>query len=346
MTFSEYDHFCEQTGQEKPEDSAWGRGDRPVIHVNHQDALDYCIWLSEVTGRQYQLPSEAQWEYACRAGSKTPYSFGQYLTKKQANFGSHQGQTSRVGSFPSNDWGICEMHGNIWEWCKDHWHANYQEASADENVRPLSDDRNHVLRGGSWATDARLVRSASRDFSNPEYSSGAIGFRCALFMADLSEKQDQSRFSPCSGDHMNQFYSCFISYSSKDQEFADRLHADLQNKGVRCWFAPHDLPIGRKILDGLDEAIRLRDKVLLILSSGAIASDWVEDEVTTAFEEERRRKEEILLPVRLDDAVIETSEPWANKLRARNIGDFTCWKDHDAYKVTFERVLSELKADC
>ena len=73
-----------------------------------------------------------------------------------------------------------------------------------------------------------------------------------------------------------QFYSCFISYSSKDQEFADRLHADLQNKGVRCWFAPHDMPIGAKIIDAIDEAIRLRDKVLLILSEHSVSSDWVE----------------------------------------------------------------------
>src|SRR5262249_4673260 len=77
-----------------------------------------------------------------------------------------------------------------------------------------------------------------------------------------------------------QLYSCFISYSSKDQAFAERLHADLQNKGVRCWFAPHDLPIGAKILDAIDEAIRLRDKLLLILSKNSIASDWLEDELT------------------------------------------------------------------
>ena len=140
-----------------------------------------------------------------------------------------------------------------------------------------------------------------------------------------------------------QFYSCFISYSSKDQEFADRLHADLQNHGVRCWFAPHDLPIGEKIWDGIDEAIRTRDKVLLILSAGAIESDWVEDEVTTAFAEERRRKQLVLFPVRLDDLVIDSDEPWAGKLRDnRNIGDFTQWKDHDAYWATFERVLRDL----
>src|SRR5215207_8454134 len=129
-----------------------------------------------------------------------------------------------------------------------------------------------------------------------------------------------------------QFYSCFISYSTNDQEFAERLHADLQNKGVRCWFAPHDMPIGAKIIDALDEAIRLRDKVLLILSEGAIASDWVEGEVTRALDEERTRKQMILFPVRIDETVMQTPKPWTRLLRGqRNIGDFTRWKDHDSY---------------
>ena len=140
-----------------------------------------------------------------------------------------------------------------------------------------------------------------------------------------------------------QFYSCFISYSSKDQDFAERLHADLQNKGVRCWFAPHDLPWGAKTWDTIDEAIRLRDKVLLILSKKAIASDWVEDEVTKAYAEERRRKQIVLFPVRLDNTVMKTDEPWASKLRdQRNIGDFTHWKDHDAYSKSFERLMRDL----
>jgi uncharacterized protein YjbI with pentapeptide repeats len=141
-----------------------------------------------------------------------------------------------------------------------------------------------------------------------------------------------------------QYYSCFISYSSRDQEFAERIHADLQNNGVRCWFAPHDLSIGTKILDGLDAAIRVHDKVLLILSEHSIGSDWVEDEVKTAFEEERKREQTVLFPIRLDDAVIETKEAWAGLLRRdRNIGDFRNWKDHDGYKRTFERVLCDLK---
>jgi hypothetical protein len=140
-----------------------------------------------------------------------------------------------------------------------------------------------------------------------------------------------------------QRYSCFISHSSKDQAFAERLHADLQNKGVRCWYAPHDMPIGAKIIDAIDEAIRLRDKVLLILSEGAIASDWVEGEVTRALDEERTRKQIVLFPVRVDDGVMETSESWARLLRGqRNIGDFTRWKDHDSYQTSLERLLRDL----
>jgi uncharacterized protein YjbI with pentapeptide repeats len=142
-----------------------------------------------------------------------------------------------------------------------------------------------------------------------------------------------------------QYYSCFISYSSLDDDFARRIHADLQSKGVRCWFAPHDLPIGGKILDEIDAAIRLRDKVVLILSEHSIGSDWVEDEVKTAYEEERRRKQTMLFPIRLDDTVMETTEAWAAKLRAdRNIGDFRQWKDHDRYREVFERVLRDLAA--
>jgi uncharacterized protein YjbI with pentapeptide repeats len=139
-----------------------------------------------------------------------------------------------------------------------------------------------------------------------------------------------------------QHYSCFISYSAKNQTFAKRLHADLQNKGVRCWFAPHDLRIGEKILDEIDAAIRLRDKVVLILSEHSIKSDWVGDEVTAGFEEERKRGQTVLFPVRLDDAVMDTKEAWAAKLRARLIGDFQNWKDHDAYKESFACVLRDL----
>jgi uncharacterized protein YjbI with pentapeptide repeats len=142
-----------------------------------------------------------------------------------------------------------------------------------------------------------------------------------------------------------QFYSCFISYSTKDLAFADRLHADLQNKGVRCWFAPHDLPIGAKTWDAIDEAICLRDKLLLILSKASIASEWVEDEVNKAYAEERSRKETVLFPIRIDNAVISTGEPWAVKLRdQRNIGDFRQWKKPAEYQKSLDLLLRDLKA--
>ena len=143
-----------------------------------------------------------------------------------------------------------------------------------------------------------------------------------------------------------QLYSCFISYSAKDEAFVRRLHADLQDKGVRCWFAPEDMKIGAKILDTLDQAIRLRDKILLVLSEASIASDWVEDEVTKGFAEERQRSVTVLFPVRIDDAVFTTNEAWALKLRDnRNIGDFRNWKDHDAYQKTLARLLRDLRVE-
>ncbi len=151
-------------------------------------------------------------------------------------------------------------------------------------------------------------------------------------------------FLPSLSNQAVQFYSCFISYSAKDEEFAFRLHADLQATGVRCWFAPHDLPIGARIFDEIDASIRLRDKMLLILSDQSIKSDWVENEVTMAFEEERKRGQTVLFPLRIDDAIMEvTSEPWAAKLRAdRHIGDFRHWKAYDAYKKSLERLLRDL----
>lgn len=151
-------------------------------------------------------------------------------------------------------------------------------------------------------------------------------------------------YLPSLRDNPIQFYSCFISYSTKDQIFADRLYGDLQKKGVRCWFAPHDLPIGAKTWDVIDEAIRLRDKVLLVLSQAAIDSDWVEDEVNKAYAEERDRKKTVLFPIRIDDSVMTTKEPWARKLRdQRNIGDFLRWSDPPDYVISFDRVLRDLK---
>lgn len=140
-----------------------------------------------------------------------------------------------------------------------------------------------------------------------------------------------------------EYYSCFISYSSRDHDFAERLHADLQSKAVRCWFAPEDMRIGDRIRPRIDEAIRLHDKLLLVLSENSIDSDWVETEVEAAFEKERQRKSTVLFPIRLDDEVMETPRAWAADIRrTRHIGDFRRWKDHDAYQESFDRLLRDL----
>lgn len=143
-----------------------------------------------------------------------------------------------------------------------------------------------------------------------------------------------------------QFYACFISYSNKDQKFADRLYADLQSKGVRCWLATEDLKIGDRIRTGIDEAIRLHEKLLLVLSKHSIASDWVEQEVETALARERKEKRTVLFPIRLDDAVMKVEGGWPALVRnTRNIGDFRKWKSHDSYQKAFDRLLRDLKAE-
>ena len=141
------------------------------------------------------------------------------------------------------------------------------------------------------------------------------------------------------------YYSCFISYSSKDQSFAERLHADLQSKGVRCWFAPEDMDIGDKIRPRIEESIHQYDKLLLILSEHSIASHWVAYEVERALNKEPQGKPNVLYPIRVDDAVMESKASWADDIKStRHIGDFTNWKNHDDYQKAFNRLLRALKA--
>jgi len=141
-----------------------------------------------------------------------------------------------------------------------------------------------------------------------------------------------------------EFYSCFISYSSKDDDFAQRLHADLRQKGVRCWFAREDLKIGDKFRTRIDESIRVYDELMVVLSENSIRSPWVEEEVEAALEKEHKQNKLVLFPIRLDDAVMETDQAWAASLRrTRHLGDFRAWKDHDQYQKSFERLLRDLK---
>ena len=150
-----------------------------------------------------------------------------------------------------------------------------------------------------------------------------------------------------------EFYSCFISYSTKDQKFAERLHADLQAKGVRCWFAPEEMKGGRKLHEQIDEAIRLHDKLLLILSEHSMNSNWVKTEIANAREREKREGKQLLFPITL--VPFEAIKRWksfdadigidsAREIREYFIPDFSNWKDHDSYQTAFQRLVKDLKA--
>jgi len=142
-----------------------------------------------------------------------------------------------------------------------------------------------------------------------------------------------------------EFYSCFISYSSKDTLFATELHNQLRIQGVRCWKDSEDLKIGDKFQEEIEKAIRLHDKLLVILSENSVNSTWVEREVQAAFEKERKHQSTVLFPVRLDDAVMDAEQAWAADIRrTRHIGDFRKWKDHDSFRASLDRLLRDLKS--
>ena len=142
-----------------------------------------------------------------------------------------------------------------------------------------------------------------------------------------------------------QFHSVFISYSHKDEAFAERLHNGLQGKGVRCWYAPHDLPIGARIRPAIDSSIQVYDKLLLVLSEHSVNSQWVEQEVETALRREREQDATVLFPVRLDDAAFSVKAGWPALItNTRHIGDFRKWKEHDMFEATFGRLIRDLRA--
>ena len=172
-------------GGYRPHDDGWGRGDRPVIHVNWQDAQAYVDWLSRKTGQRYRLLSESEWEYAARAGTTTPYSNNpdepRLPRKTQAQYGSLQ--TLEVGSFAANSWGLHDVHGNVWEWVQDCWSENYDEAPADGSAREHGDCDGRVLRGGSWGSRIWSLRSSRRMRRTVADRSNLIGFRVARSLA-------------------------------------------------------------------------------------------------------------------------------------------------------------------
>ncbi len=149
---------------------------RPVENISWDDVVKFCQQLSEKTGKEYRLPSEAEWEYACRAGTTTPFYFGETITTDLANYDGNS--TTDVGSFPPNAFGLYDMHGNVWEWCADAWHDNYEGAPSDGSIWEKEKGQ-PVVRGGSWFLEARSVRAAYRGRNSHGYRSYNVGFRLA-----------------------------------------------------------------------------------------------------------------------------------------------------------------------
>jgi formylglycine-generating enzyme required for sulfatase activity len=187
----------------KPDPSGFKGASHPVEIVSWHDAVECCARLSKETGHDYRLPTEAEWEYACRAGTTSPVHFGETITTGLANYrrtdwehgdttypgnygdepkGIYREQTTDVGSFPPNAFGLYDMHGNVWEWCLDHWHKNYGgflgKAPSDGSAWIKDgDSTRRLLRGGSWCIDPRVCRSANRFRNEPDGRNNNIGFR-------------------------------------------------------------------------------------------------------------------------------------------------------------------------
>jgi len=170
------------------------KGDnRPVENVSWDDAVEFCKKLSEMTGKNYRLPTEAEWEYVCRAGTTTPFYFGDTITTDLVNYdgnypygaapkGVYRKQTTDVGSFPPNAFGIYDMHGNVWEWCVDGM-RDYNKTAQTDPIGPQEDGGSGVVRGGSWLNFARIARAAFRYYYVPGLSNSNQGFGCARVQA-------------------------------------------------------------------------------------------------------------------------------------------------------------------
>jgi formylglycine-generating enzyme required for sulfatase activity len=197
VTVGQWRQFARATGWLTQSDTDWQdpgfaqNDEHPVVGISWHDAQLYLRWLGEMSGQVYRLPSEAEWEYACRAGTKTAFSYGDTITSAQANYdgnfvynggprGSFIGGTTPVGKYPANPWGLFDMHGNVWEWVQDVVHDTYDGAPADGRAWETGGDPGRrVLRGGSWLYNPRYLRSALRNGFSAVFSNDIVGFRVA-----------------------------------------------------------------------------------------------------------------------------------------------------------------------
>lgn len=186
VTFDQYDYFCDDTGRAEPESMAVGRGKHPVINISWEDANAFCAWLSgKTTGKTFSLPTEAQWEKAARGTEKFKYPWGNDSpTCDLANYNNCIGTaTAEVGSYPDggSPYGVFDMAGNVWEWCKDWYDGNYYNISGHNDPQGPVSGTSRVVRGGCYSSNANNIRTAERSNHDPQRSFQYIGFRICRY---------------------------------------------------------------------------------------------------------------------------------------------------------------------
>lgn len=190
ITFQQYDRFCRVTGRPSPDDSGWGRKRRPAIHVSWDDAMAFCTWVSEKTGRPVYLPTEAQWEYAARGGpgapKRWPYAGGDIIDHLAWYRGNSDSRTHPVGQKAANELGLYDMSGNVWEWCRDWYGEDYYRVSPPRDPQGPEEGRDRVVRGGSWNLFSYHSRVGNRNDHSPGYRHYSLGFR--VVMEDSSSR--------------------------------------------------------------------------------------------------------------------------------------------------------------
>lgn len=195
------------------------------------------------------------------------------------------------------------------------------------------------LSGAVGLSEARHIAGSTLDFAT-------VGQRLPVSFLRGARVPEALMNSIAPSEETNLGRSCFISYSSKDEAFAEKLYRDLVREGVSCWFAPRDLAIGAETYDVIDQEISKMDRLLVVLSDNSIKSRWVKDEAMKAFAEERRRGKVVLVPIRLDNAPMASAEAWVKKVRdQRNIGDFVGWENRSRYRKALASLMEALKRD-
>jgi TIR domain len=219
-----------------------------------------------------------------------------------------------------------------------------QQAVADTRVQ--LDQQLKAIKDSPAAARLTLERELTKlQMARAEAIASPLEVLRSMGLGAIQRTRPESRQS-ASVSGLFEYLSCFISYSSRDSEFAKRLHADLVRQGVKCWFAPENLRIGDRFRQQIDDSIRAHDKLLLVLSAESIRSAWVEAEVEAAFERERNEKRVVLFPIKLDDEVMNTQLSWAaNIRRTRHIGDFRGSITGVAYESAISRLLHDLRTD-